>query len=254
MKGRDQLLKKKEDIPAPGAPLWNVTYGDMVTLVLCFFVALFAFSSIDAKKYEQVQLSLRSALGGTGGVLSGSESVFDAKLIPSPVQQMYQEIKEAIEDSKWKGKAEVTITERGITISFKEKMFFKIGSAQIYSEAESILENVGKILKERKFPLRIEGHTCDLPIRSAQFPSNWELSAIRATNVAKFLINQVGFEPERISIAGYGQYHPLVPNDSEENRAKNRRVDIVIITGTTRNNAVRALNQPTVEGATTNQP
>lgn len=254
MKGRDQLLKKKEDIPAPGAPLWNVTYGDMVTLVLCFFVALFAFSSIDAKKYQEVQLSLRAAFGGAGGVLSGNPSVFNAQIMASPVEQMYQEIKKAVEDTKWKGQAEVTITERGITISFKEKLFFNIGSAAIVSEAYPVLENVGKILKERKFPLRIEGHTCDLPIQSAQFPSNWELSAIRATNVAKFLITRVGFEPERISIAGYGQYHPLVPNDSEENRAKNRRVDIVVITGSTKNNAVKAINKPVVDDEATNQP
>ena len=247
MKGRDQLLKKKPDEPAPGAPLWNVTYGDMVTLVLCFFVALFAFSSIDSQKYQQMQLSLRAAFGGEGGVLTGSPSVFDARIIPSPVEQMYQELKKAVDETKWKGQAE-------ITISFKEKLFFNIGSATISSEAYPVLESVGKILKARNYPLRIEGHTCDLPIRSSQFPSNWELSAIRAINVTKFLINRVGFKPERISMAGYGQYHPLVPNNNEENRARNRRVDIVIITGTARNNAVNVMNQPNVGGGTINQP
>jgi len=249
MKGRDQLLKKKPEEPAPGAPLWNVTYGDMVTLVLCFFVALFAFSSIDAKKYEQVQLSMRSAFGGAGGVLQGNVSVFDAPIIQQrQIEQLFQDIKRVIDDTKWKGQAEVTITERGITISFKEKLFFKIGSAQIMPDAEVILEGVGKILKERRYPLRIEGHTCDLPIRSSQFPSNWELSAIRAINVTKFLINRVGFEPERISVAGYGQYHPLIKNDSEENRARNRRVDIVIITGLAKNNAVNVIKKPGIDG------
>lgn len=249
------MLKKKEDAPPGGAPLWVVTYGDMVTLVLCFFVALFAFSSIDSKKYQEVQLSLRTAFGGAGGVLTGNPSVFEAPIIPpSPVEQMYKELKEAVDSSKWKGQAEVTITERGITISFKEKLFFKIGSAAILSEAYPVLDSVGKILKERKYPLRIEGHTCDLPIRSAQFPSNWELSAIRAINVTKFLINRVGFEPERISMAGYGQYHPLVPNINEENRARNRRVDIVVITGLAKNNAVKTLDKPNVNSGITNQP
>ena len=228
--------------------MWNVTYGDMVTLVLCFFIALFAFSSIDSRKYQQMQLSLRAAFGGKGGVLTGSPSVFDAQIIPAPVQQMYQELKKAIENTRWKGQAEVSITERGITISFKEKLFFNIGSASIAREAYPVLESVGEILKARRYPLRVEGHTCDLPIRSVQFPSNWELSAIRAISVTKFLINRVGFGPERISVAGYGQYHPLVPNDSEENRAKNRRVDIVIITGTARSNAVNVLNKPKVDG------
>lgn len=253
MKGRGQLLKKKQEIPAPGAPLWNVTYGDMVTLVLCFFVALFAFSSVDSKKFQEMQLSLRTAFGGPGGVMTGNPSVFDAPIIrQTQIQQMYEEIKKVIDENKWKGQAEVSITERGITISFKEKLFFKIGSAQIMPEAESILESVGKVLKERRYPLRIEGHTCNLPIRSAQFPSNWELSAIRAINVTKFLINRVGFEPERISVAGYGPYHPLVKNDSEENRARNRRVDIVIITGLAKNNAVNVINKPTVDGGATN--
>lgn len=241
MKGRDQLLKKKPAEPAPGAPLWNVTYGDMVTLVLCFFVALFAFSSIDSQKFQEMQLSLRAAFGGAGGVLTGNPSVFNAQIMPQPVQQMYQELKQAIDNSQWKGKAEVTITERGITISFKEKLFFKVGSATIASEAYPVLDSVGKILKARKYPLRIEGHTCNLPIRSAQFPSNWELSAMRAINVTKFLIDRVGFEPEKISMAGYGQYHPLVPNINEENRARNRRVDIVIITGLARNNGVNVI-------------
>jgi len=234
------LLKRKEEEPRAGAPLWMITYGDMVTLVLCFFVALFAFSTIDKQKYVQIAQSLRGALSGNTSVLRGQVSTSDTNFNRfNPIyNQVYQQLRQIIDNEELRGKAEITITERGITISFKEKLFFKIGSADILPEAYPILDQVGNVLKERAYPLRIEGHTCDLPINSAQFPSNWELSAIRAVRVSKYLINKVGYRPELISIAGYGEYQPLVPNINEENRAKNRRVDIVIITGRTRSNAI----------------
>ncbi|NLY74781.1 MAG: flagellar motor protein MotB [Firmicutes bacterium] len=238
------MLKKKPEESPPGAPVWMITYGDMVTLVLCFFVALFAFSTIDKQKYVQIAQSLRGALSGGEGVFRGQVSTSDTNFnrYNQMFNQMYQELRRIIDNEELRGKAEITITERGITISFKEKLFFKIGSADILPEAFPILEQVGNVLKERAYPLRIEGHTCDLPINSVQFPSNWELSAIRAVRVSKHLINKVGYRPELISIAGYGEYQPLVPNINEENRAKNRRVDIVIITGRTRSNVIRRIN------------
>lgn len=238
------MLKKKPEEPRAGAPLWMITYGDMVTLVLCFFIALFAFSTIDKQKYVQIAQSLRGALSGGEGVFRGQVSTSDTNFnrYNQMFNQMYQELRRIIDNEELRGKAEITITERGITISFKEKLFFKIGSADILPEAFPILEQVGNVLKERAYPLRIEGHTCDLPINSVQFPSNWELSAIRAVRVSKHLINKVGYRPELISIAGYGEYQPLVPNINEENRAKNRRVDIVIITGRTRSNVIRRIN------------
>lgn len=238
------MLKKKPEEPPPGAPVWMITYGDMVTLVLCFFVALFAFSTIDKQKYVQIAQSLRGALSGGEGVFRGQVSTSDTNFnrYNQMFNQMYQELRRIIDNEELRGKAEITITERGITISFKEKLFFKIGSADILPEAFPVLEQVGNVLKERAYPLRIEGHTCDLPINSVQFPSNWELSAIRAVRVSRHLINKVGYRPELISIAGYGEYQPLVPNINEENRAKNRRVDIVIITGRTRSNAIRRID------------
>lgn len=242
------MLKKKPETPPPGAPLWMITYGDMVTLVLCFFVALFAFSTIDNQKYVQLAQSLRGALSGNTSILKGQVSTSDTSFnkYNQMFTQMYQQLREIVDSEELRGKAELTITERGITISFKEKLFFKIGSADILKEAYPVLEQVGNVLKERNYPLRIEGHTCDLPINSKQFPSNWELSAIRAVRVSKHLINKVGYSPELISIAGYGQYQPLAPNTNEENRAKNRRVDIVIITGRTMNNAIKIDNRPVI--------
>ncbi len=209
-----------------------VTYGDMVTLVLTFFVLLYAFSSIDAKKYIQISNSLRGALGGNVGVLQHGITVDDIGELttPSPAQLMFQRLQSILNNKGLEGKVELSQTKEGIVISFKERLFFKIASADILEEAIPILDEVGAILKENTFPIRIEGHSCDLPISNYRFPSNWELSSIRAVNVTKYLIDHIKIPPEQLSVAAYGPYRPLVPNTSEQNREKNRRVDIIIQT------------------------
>jgi chemotaxis protein MotB len=107
-------------------------------------------------------------------------------------------------------------------------LLFESGSAELKPEAKAVLDTIAEILKFLPNKIRIEGHTDDRPIRSARFPSNWHLSVARALNTAYYLMSK-GVNPEKISIAGYSEYRPIAPNDSEENRAKNRRVDIVII-------------------------
>jgi chemotaxis protein MotB len=109
-----------------------------------------------------------------------------------------------------------------------ERLLFESGSAELKPEAKAVLDTIAEILKFLPNKIRIEGHTDDRPIRSARFPSNWHLSVARALNTAYYLMSK-GVNPEKISIAGYSEYRPIAPNDSEENRAKNRRVDIVII-------------------------
>jgi len=226
------VRKRKEDAPRPGAPLWQVTYGDMVTLVLTFFVLLYAFSSVDAKKYIQISNSLRGALGGNVGVLNTGITLEDIGDVTSssPAQQMYERLQKILNTKGLEGKVELLQTREGIVISFKERLFFKIASADILEEAYPVLDEVGAILKENDFPIRVEGHSCDLPISNYRFPSNWELSSIRAVNVTKYLIDRIQVPPEQLSVAAYGPYRPLVPNTSEENRGKNRRVDIIIQT------------------------
>lgn len=144
-------------------------------------------------------------------------------------KQMYRSINSIVAGERYRGKAEVIYTERGIVISFKENLFFDLGSADIIQDALPTIREVGITIMQQQFPIRVEGHTCDLPIKTGQYPSNWELSVSRAVNVARFLIEKVDFNPERVAVAGYGQYRPIAPNINEENRARNRRVDIVII-------------------------
>jgi chemotaxis protein MotB len=119
--------------------------------------------------------------------------------------------------------------ERGLVVRFADQVFFDLGKADLKPEALAILNKIGPILKDIPNPIRIEGHTDNLPIKTAQFPSNWELSVHRATSVIRYMVEELDFDPTKLSAAGYGEYRPVRPNDSAENRAMNRRVDIVIM-------------------------
>jgi chemotaxis protein MotB len=225
-------FRRREEHP-PGSPAWMTTYGDMVTLVLTFFVLMFAFSTVDSQKYQQIVNSLRGAMGGNIGVLQQGttlDMVGEMTTTGNPsYDRVLKQLQKILEQEVNKDKVELSQNGRNIIVSFKEKLFFKIGSADIRAEALPILNEVGKVIREQKLTMRVEGHSCDIPIRTVKFPSNWELSAIRAVNVSKYLIEKVQVAPQKVSVAGYGQYRPMVPNTSEANRARNRRVDIVLV-------------------------
>jgi chemotaxis protein MotB len=124
---------------------------------------------------------------------------------------------------------ELELQERGLIVRFAEQVFFDLGEAALKPEALEVLKTLAGTLKTLPNPLRVEGHTDNWPISTARFPSNWELSVHRATNVVRFLIEEEGFDPNKLSVAGYSEYRPIRPNDTAEDRAMNRRVDIVIL-------------------------
>ncbi|HHW12402.1 MAG TPA: flagellar motor protein MotB [Firmicutes bacterium] len=230
------MYKKKPKAQPRGAPAWMTTYSDLVTNLLTFFVLLFAFSNVNADKYEQVAASLKSVFSGSPGIIHGGKYPLGEQMpfeISMPVsaefQEVYREIEAMLAEEGVGASVEIFQEERGLIISFKEKIFFDIGSAQLRPEARSLLSRVGRVLVADDHDIRVEGHTCDLPIRSATFPSNWELSTTRATNVTRFLIEEVGIEPSRLGATGYAEFRPIAPNDSEENRVRNRRVDLLLL-------------------------
>ncbi|RKD34761.1 flagellar motor protein MotB [Thermohalobacter berrensis] len=221
-----------------------LTYSDMVTLLLCFFVLLFSFSKIDAQKFQAIIRSFQGSLG----VLEGGKTIEEIPYInngnlPSDLTTVEREeledfrvLKAHIEEyAKEKGienKIIVEIEERGLIIRVLDNLFFDSGKADIKHQAKEVLLYIGDVLKEDKFKdkhIKIEGHTDTDPINTYRFPSNWELSAIRATNVLRFLIEKKDIDGSRISSAGYAYYRPVASNDTPENKAKNRRVDIVIL-------------------------
>jgi len=220
---------------------WLITYADLITLLLGLFVVLYSMSQIDLNKYQQ-WISAFSQLFGGGGVLAGGKGVLVTPTPPrtgseaqaniyqasSSQQKLEVQINAILSTNIQSKKIIVTTSPEGLTIHLLERLLFESGSAELKPEAKAVLDTIAEILKLLPNKIRIEGHTDDRPIRSARFPSNWHLSVARALNTAYYLMSK-GVNPEKISIAGYSEYRPIAPNDSEENRAKNRRVDIVIV-------------------------
>ncbi len=177
--------------PAPG---WMVNYADLMTELTCFFIVLYALSASLNKN----------------------------------VQKAKKDVEETMKQEQVAG--EVKVNKEGMQITLEEKgenVFFESGSSELSPRMEEILAKIAPSLKglvKQNFQVLIEGHTDDLPIRTPQFKSNWDLSTARATSVVKYLISQYEFPPQQLGAIGYGEFHPLVPNDSEENRSRNRRV------------------------------
>jgi len=238
------MAEKKCPECKTGAPEWMTTYGDMVTLLMAFFVMLFAFSNIDAQKFEQVMQSFQGSAGIlSGGVtLSKNDMIFEALpesnttesvvQVEENLEVLKETIQEYIELKELETEVSVEFDSRGLIIRFKDNALFDSGSAKLKVTSEEILKFIGELLKNEEFmerSVRVEGHTDNVPINTVRFPSNWELSTTRSTNVIKFFINRAEIAPERLSASGYGEYYPIADNGTREGRAKNRRVDIVIL-------------------------
>ncbi|MDD4706850.1 MAG: flagellar motor protein MotB [Bacillota bacterium] len=222
---------------------WMTTYSDLVTLLLCFFVLLFSFSVIDAKKFEAIIRSFQGSLG----VLDAGKTIDEDQYISQALQSdrllqeqleaesmewLYRQLDEYIKENDLEATVVLGVEERGLLIRFKDQALFDSGKALIRKDAETIVISIGEILKQNERSIRVEGHTDNVPMNTLLYPSNWELSTARAVNVVKFLIEDVGITPVRLSAAGYGEYHPIADNNTAENRQKNRRVDVVILKNT----------------------
>lgn len=226
-------MRRKKQEEASNAGSWLTTYSDMVSLLLAFFVLLFAFSSVDEAKFNAVISAFQGYLGVLSGGLILQENPislpFDSsELAKQQLQLLQEELTQLFQENGLSG-VELELQERGLVVRFAEKVFFDLGEATLKPEALSILHSIAGTLRDAPNPLRVEGHTDDWPIRTSRFPSNWELSVHRATNVVRHLIEEEGFDALKLSAAGYSEYRPIRPNDSTQNRAVNRRVDIVIL-------------------------
>jgi chemotaxis protein MotB len=234
--------RRKKDEKHSGMERWLITYADMITLLLIFFIVMYSLGQLDLEKFRYLSQSLSQAMGGGGAVLiSGGPSVATGKtgVRSLPTQAEQQELKQLanvkkelinyIKENGLQAKVSVTSEERGVVLSFQEGVLFVIGSAELTPRAKEIIQKVVPVLLKVPNYIRVEGHTCDLPIHNTFYPSNWELSSARATTVVKELINNHSFPPQRLAALAYGEYRPRVSNDSETHRQMNRRVDIVIL-------------------------
>ncbi|MCK5120093.1 MAG: OmpA family protein [Candidatus Latescibacteria bacterium] len=222
------MKAKKKKKEGGGAPGWMVTYGDMMSLLLTFFVMLLSYSSTDIFKFKQAMGSLRGALG----VMKSEQGVVNISklMIGTRAQQQVEtstvRLKKLIKQEHMEEAISVERTDKGLLIRISSPVLFDLGKAEVKPDIRSILGKLVDIISKWEGPVRVEGHTDDLPIRTAQFPSNWELSAARAVKVLRYIIEKGGMAPKYLSAVGYGEHHPFVPNTDPESRSKNRRVVI----------------------------
>lgn len=231
--------KKREEESSGGSPEWMTTYSDLVTLLLCFFVLLFAMSAVDAQKFNSVMQSFQGGTGimpGTGTIEEQGQSTGgEDPLVTEEINlsELKASIDEYGEEEGLSDKLITQIDERGLTIRMVDTVFFNSGSADIRPETASVLDFVTDIIIREEFSdkhIKIEGHTDSDPVSgNGIYPTNWELSAARATSVLRYLVEQKGIDGTRVSSGGYGYFRPIAPNDTIENKSKNRRVDLVIL-------------------------
>ncbi|PID77972.1 MAG: flagellar motor protein [Deltaproteobacteria bacterium] len=232
-----------EEAPA-GAPAWMATFADLVTLLMCFFVLLFAMSTIQEETFKEIVASLQSALGvqaipeaGTreGLVMQNvqpAEKEPEKKSIDEIGTMIQKEMKNIVSDvqelvmfNKLAGMVNVKETEEGVVITISDILLFRIGEASITGEGLEVLAKIAHVLKQFRYPIEVAGHTDNFPIKTSKFPSNWELSSRRASEVVRFLVGK-GVSPNLLTAAGYAQFRPVDTNDTSGGRAKNRRVEI----------------------------
>jgi chemotaxis protein MotB len=211
---------------------WLLTYADLITLLLGLFVILYAMSKIDAGRYAELVQALGGVFGGAQqGTMAGNHGIIEPPIqIVGERQRIEQEIKHQMKENLSKGLMSVEQNERGITVHMMEELLFPSGSAELKQSSLAALDTLASILTTLRNDVRVEGHTDNVPIHTQLYPSNWHLSVSRAMNTAYYLMGDKRLDPERLSVTGYSEYRPLSPNTSDENRSRNRRVDIVIVT------------------------
>ncbi len=221
-----------------GQDSWLLTYSDVITLVLCMFIMLYSFSTIDAQKFQQLVTSLNQSFSG---VLDGGKIIIQDPLDELPredepsepgedkeIQETYEKVVSLIEEYGLTDQVYVGIGIKGVEIRFSDSVFFDSGKADIKPGAMELLNKLSAIFLDIENEVLVEGHTDNIPMYSLQFPSNWELSAGRAISVVKHFIAQ-GVEPERLGALGFGEYRPIDTNSTAQGRQQNRRVNVIVM-------------------------
>ena len=209
-----------------------MTYGDMMSLLLTFFVLIVSFSSMQETKFNQAAASLADAFG----VMSSPESVidFNTPIVPnhSPQEEaevLYEvrSVEKLLLDEGLQDEVEVKVTDDGVLFSINAPFMFTSGGADLRNEPKTVLDKLAGFFTKFPYQVKVQGHTDNIPINSAKYPSNWELSAARAVSVARYF-QSLGMPPEQIEATGYGEHRPKGDNATVEGRNKNRRVEIFL--------------------------
>ena len=233
---------------------WLVSYADFITLLFAFFVVLYASANADKKKQQDVSSAIDAAFRSLGifpdatrkpPTTAGAQATADRPVVPmnivmgedvlSPaavkddLEHIRRDLTQALSDQVATHTVSIKMGRDGLVISLREAGFFASGSAVPKPGTLPTLRLIAARLGATPYDLRIEGHTDNIPIHNGEFDSNWELSSARATHIARLILDQKLIAPDRISAAGYAEFHPVATNDTTEGRAENRRVDLVVL-------------------------
>ena len=255
------MARKKKHPEHVNHERWLVSYADFITLLFAFFVVMFAASNSDQKKAGKIAQAVQVAFkemavftptgkvvplfdeGGlpsdTKSVIGNTHSAFDStqfiasgkqgEAAKKTITEVKKELEGLLKEQIAKQNVRLAEDSRGLTVSLAETGFFDPGSAVMHSESLAVVDRIAATLQPLGYSLRVEGHTDNTPIHTAQFPSNWELSTARATFVLQYLISNGNVPPQRLSAVGYGEYRPVASNSTPEGRGANRRVDLVVL-------------------------
>ena len=233
---------------------WLVSYADFITLLFAFFVVLYATAQVNEKKQAAFSRSIDDAFRALGifpnamrrnqgaegmpgaqenapipmNIVMGEDVLAPAR-VKSDLEQIGRELQQTLSNQVAGHTVSIEMGRDGLVISLREAGFFASGSAAPKPQTLATLRRVATALSHTPYDLRVEGHTDNVPIHNEQFDSNWELSTARATNIARLLLGMNAIRADRLSAAGYAEFHPVGPNETAEGRAKNRRVDLVVL-------------------------
>ncbi len=248
---------------------WLVSYADFITLLFAFFVVLYAFAKADQKKQAQVSTSIDSAFRALGlfpdaglranlgpstkagaekaampmNIVMG-EDVLSPAQVKADLNRLQRDLEQRLSNQVATHTVSIHMGRDGLVISLREAGFFMSGSADPRPETLPTLRRIAASLAHTPYDLRVEGDTDNIPIHTAQFDSNWELSTARATRIARAFLDLKALPPDRISAAGYAEFHPVAPNGTAEGRAENRRVDLVVMPRSRIDLSAPELSQP----------
>ena len=224
--------------PQPSHDRWLVSYADFVTLMFAFFTTMYAISSVDAQKLDTMAEALSVAVDQPREAVTLRLDPTDATWLEAAARVrelagLRDQLATHLADDIAGDLVDLRLDARGLVISLHEAGAFATASAELAPAARTLITTVGLAVRDLDNIVRVEGHTDDRPIFTQRYQSNWELSTARATSVVTFLVENMNIPSQRLAIAGYGEFRPLGPNDSDANRAKNRRVDIVVLSTNT---------------------
>ncbi|MEG0133734.1 MAG: OmpA family protein [Clostridium sp.] len=222
---------------------WLATYADTVTLLLTFFVLLYSMSTVDSQKFQQIAVAMQSAFSGSAdkSILEFNMLTGDVPIVGKPEvsmdeatqnenQDILEDVLTYIKENQLEDDVQIYQDDRGLNIQLKDSVLFDTGKADLKTESKAVLDKVADILVKVNNEIIIEGHTDNLPINTSAMPNNWHLSSARALSVLDYFLDaKKVLNPHRFSAQGCGEFKPIAPNDTAENRAKNRRVNIIVV-------------------------